>query len=301
MAVEWEKIATEGMLKSSTLHIPMYLSQEASRPISSTGLNLLRPFLGGSYSANNANIPILHFSSSDLLGVDSDDNDVKDYYLGEAAAGDDYSTAYFNLAPGSMAGYIDSNDNPVNTDNLLEDVLGCAFMVPMGDSSVAKHEFDISLLMSQEHTVDSQQSDAEVHVTLWKADVGTSFNIGNYSGGGSVRFRLVKKTLLTPSGDYVQLPSVSQSTKHQTTQTFDVPLAYNGSTNWSGRMCYYILGCWVSPPIGGSSYNVLRPQIKGQNWPMYTNNVIDPGNGTVNGKGSIKAFVNVTYQRITPS
>lgn len=295
MAIAWEKIATEGMLKSSTLHIPMYLSQEANKPISSTGLNLLRPFLGGSYSANNANIPILHFSSEDDDVPGSDDNDVKDYYLGEATAGDDYTTAYFDLEPGSMAGYVDSNDDPIDADNLLEDVLGCAFMVPMGDSSVAKHEFDISLLMSQEHTLDSQQSGAEVHVTLWKADVGRTFNIGPYVGGSTVRFRLVKKTLLTPSGDYVQLPDTSQSTKHQSTQTFDVPLAYNASTDWSGRMCYYILGCWVSAPIGISSFNLLKPQLKGQNWPMFA------GDASSNGKGSIKAFVNVTYQRITPS
>lgn len=291
MAVEWERLATENMLKSSTLHIPMYLSQEGTKPISSSGLNLLRPFLGGVYSNGNANIPILHFSSSDSAGAGSDDNDVKDYYLGEATAGDDYTTAYFDLEPGSMAGYIDSNDNPIDADNLLEDVLGCAFMVPMGDRSVAKHEFDISLLMSQEHTLDSSQSNAEVHVTLWKADIGSSFNI---SSSNALRFRMVKKTLLTPSGDYVQLPDTSESTKHQSTQTFDVPLAYNTSTDWRGRMCLYILGCWVSAPIGNSAFNLLTPDASAQNWPMFTSTA------SSNGKGSIKAFVNVTYQRITP-
>lgn len=291
MAVEWERLATEGMLKSSTLHIPMYLSQKGPKPISSSGLNLFRPFLGGVYSNGNANIPILHFSSSDSAGAGSDDNDVKDYYLGEAAAGDDYTTAYFNLASGSMAGYIDSNGDPIDADNLLEDVMGCAFMVPMGDSSVAKHEFDINLLMSQEHTSDSSQSNAEVHVTLWKAQVGDSFTVG---GASSIKFRLVKKTLLTPSGDYVQLPDTSESTKHQSTQTFDVPL-YSSSTDWRGRMCLYILGCWVSAPIGNSASNLLTPDASAQNWPMFASTA------SSNGKGSIKAFVNVTYQRITPS
>ncbi|MGY8863598.1 MAG: hypothetical protein ACKVJ2_13345, partial [Pseudomonadales bacterium] len=253
---------------------------------------------GGVYSTGNglaqqqdANIPILGFSSNDSAGAGSDDNDIKDYWRGEATAGDDYSTAYFNLAPGSMAGYIDSNGDPIDADNLLEDVMGCAFMVPMGDSSVAKHEFDISLLMSQEHTSDSSQSNAEVHVTLWKAQVGDSFTVG---GASSIKFRLVKKTLLTPSGEYVKLPNASQSTKHQTTQTFDVPL-YSSSTDWSGRMCFYILGCWVSPPIGNSIANLLTPDASAQNWPTYA------GVASNNGKGSIKAFVNVTYQRITPS
>lgn len=277
MAVEWERLATEGMLKSSTLHIPMYLSQKNPGAIQSSGLNLFRPFAMG----GNVNVPVLHFSSTDAEEAGSDDNDIKDYWAGEATAGDDYSTAYFDLVTGSMAGYV------ADADNLVEDVMGCAFMIPQGDSSVAKHEFDISLLMSQEQDADSQNSNATIHVTLWKADVGETISMNGTND--TIRFRLVKKTLLKPSGSTIQLPTLANTMIHQTTQAFDVPLTYNTSSNWSNRMCYYILGCWVQGSTGTS--NLLTPQTSAQMWPEF--------NGS--GKGSIKAFVNVTYQRIVPS
>ena len=279
MAVEWEKIATEGMLKFSTLYVPLYLSQKNAGSIDDTGISLFRPVA----LPEDDNVPQLHFSSTDSGSAStSEDNDIKRYSYSEISSGSDSHTTWFDLKVGSMAGYEDGSGNPTDSENLIEDVMGCAFMVPQGDSSVAEHEFEINLLMSQESGSDADDSDAKIHVTLWKADVGNQVNMN--TGNSTIRFRLAKKTLLTPSGGAVQLPDADGTTKHQSTQTFYVPLAYSASDDWTDRMCYYILGCWVE---GGDGSNSLTPSASAISWPLTDNS----------GNCSIKAFVSVTYQQ----
>ena len=285
MPVVWNKLADVSELNMRNARHNLYLHSENG--IRAEGLSMLRP---APLTTNYDHPPLLHFSSNDSSNFSTGafDNDIKFYNMagwGESTSGSDTTAAYIAM-PGdrSLSGDgtgVTDDDN----DNLIEDFMGCTFAVPLGDENYAQHDFDASVIVSQESDYVATHNPARIAFTLWRAYTSTNFTIDSST---NLPFLLVKRCMKGFGDSDLELPDQSNSMKHFTFDKFSLPLANTtAGDNWGAKMCHYMVGCWILNPSTGPEYNL--PQTNGVGWPQ------EGSNGS-QGACSIKMSLNVAYR-----
>lgn len=258
----WERVATDASVREQTICVPLYLSSTSG--IKSNCASFLRT--AGYVNTTYVN-PVIEYS------------DIQDWSDGPVINPSQAAYAYIDYDGDILNAQMDSS---TLDDTLIEAVGGAAFSVPMGSSSFPQHKIQISAMISNEDSSNANDSSANIHFNLWKADVGTGFMFGNGLANQTLKFKLEEEHLYPGTGPgFCSLPVNGGSIKYENFKIIDVPL--DQPAPWAGKTSLYLLSCWVDSTDDVNSTDFSNSI----NWPK--------SNGY--GNCSIKAWVNITYRR----